>query len=540
MAETNEKKKKNNLSIYLIKEEFTDFDKIVQDASVLETFNDNKKAYYKSSCTDEPKWAKGFFKKSYDKVFQANSRAVLLTRLEVAEGVNRIFAVTFGYGKNLLVDDVCEEQFGLKIVLNTVPKTNLRKLSKADIGNNQKLSQEQLPRESSILEFGFDEQKELVRYVTGRCVDKEFDNMIVTGGDMFSIVADKDISDIDDFLIYCYEIFLSKKYEQDYSWVDNYKFIKDKNLIEQLNQKVVDNFNAKNFDNVWLAVPEVIEWEKVSGFAYSGHTDTTPDIEFEKFLSTFANGLITDFKHLSSKWIKAMSSESDRETAWAYRWTANKCIVGTIEHNGKRYAINFGKWYEIKSTFANEIASYYSAIDISQIKFAGYENETENDYIDKTIKVLNGAKKIHPTKTYYSGIAGNSVEPCDMIYDNNLIYLKRQGGSEHLSHLFSQANVASEALTTDDFRNKTNKALTDGGIDYQFANNFDARGKKIVIGILSSRTDKRPKIPFFSMVSIKNAMVSIKSRGYSFELINIGKEIPQEIAHGETAVNGVA
>jgi len=77
--------------------------------------------------------------------------------------------------------------------------------------------QAQLPKESSILEFGFDENKELVKFVTGRCEDSVFKNAIITGGEMFSLAIDKDIENIEEFLIYCYQCCNLKKYKQDYN-----------------------------------------------------------------------------------------------------------------------------------------------------------------------------------------------------------------------------------------------------------------------------------------------------------------------------------
>lgn len=535
MAES-AKKKKNNLSIYLIKEEVAEFDKIVKDCVLLKTYNDGKKLYYRGSISKQPEWAKGFFGQEFDDMFQSNVRAVLIVKVSVNEMQERIFAVTFGYGRNLLQDDVCEEQFGLKIVLNTVPKNNLRKISKADVGNNQKQSQEQLPKESNIMEFGFDEKKELIKYVTGRCVDEQFDNAIVTGGDMLSVVADKTITDIENFLKYCFQVYGQTTYRTNYAWVDNYKFIKSKTLIEELNQKIVNYFNAKNFDFVWLAVPEVIEWEKISGFRISGCSDIEQDIDSEKFLSTFSGETITDFKQLSNKIIKAMSREDDND--FVYCWSASRCLVGSLEHNNKRYAINFGKWYEIDNDFATEVNEEYEEITLSQIPFNKYENETEEQFIDKTITTLQSSNKIHPIITHYGGGSGNGVEPCDIVYGNNLIYLKKYGGSEHLSHLFMQATVASEALTDEKFRNKTNQELASKQRTFQFPTPFEPNNYKIVVGILSDKTGVRPKIPFFSMVSIRTAMRSIQSRGYTFEIVNISSknEPTEEIIDSQTQI----
>lgn len=140
---------KLNLSIYLIKEEITEFDDIAEDSQILQEYDENSIAQFSDSFVREPEWLIKFFNIHKNGLRTANARVLLLKRLEVAEDTTRIFAITFGYGKTLLKEDVCEEQFGLKIVLNTIEKNKIRKISKTDIGKNYKQSQEQMPKERS-------------------------------------------------------------------------------------------------------------------------------------------------------------------------------------------------------------------------------------------------------------------------------------------------------------------------------------------------------------------------------------------------------
>lgn len=119
--------------------------------------------------------------------------------------IQRIFALTFGYAKPLFNDDVIEEQFGLKIVLNTAKADELRKISKLNIGGNQKQSQEQMPKTAKISDFGFNISSDLMKTVTASCSDATFENAIITGGDIFSITVDRKIDTIEEFIDYCYQ-----------------------------------------------------------------------------------------------------------------------------------------------------------------------------------------------------------------------------------------------------------------------------------------------------------------------------------------------
>ncbi|HUT60594.1 MAG TPA: DUF6119 family protein, partial [Phycisphaerae bacterium] len=56
-------------------------------------------------------------------LYNAGTAAVLLIN-----AANRKFAVTVGYGRNLLIPESWERDFGLKVVLNTVDPASLRSI----------------------------------------------------------------------------------------------------------------------------------------------------------------------------------------------------------------------------------------------------------------------------------------------------------------------------------------------------------------------------------------------------------------------------
>lgn len=125
-------------------------------------------------------------------------------------------------------EDVLEEQFGLKIVLNSIKQNQIRRISKASVGSNQKQSDEQLPKSSDISEFGFDVNRDLMKNVSGKSEDDMFEKSMLTGGDIFSLTVARDISNIDEFLVFCYRRFKEDTYRERFAWVDNIKYVKEK------------------------------------------------------------------------------------------------------------------------------------------------------------------------------------------------------------------------------------------------------------------------------------------------------------------------
>lgn len=513
---------RNKLSIYLIKSDIDDKDIIFEnskDIRELHKYSDDSIAYFVPSNVHEPSWLSSFFHQSGNTLLQqANSRVVLLKKLAI-EGENRLFALTFGYARFLFKDDVLEEQFGLKIILNSIQQNQIRRISKSSVGSNQKQSDEQLPKSSDISEFGFDINRDLMKCISGKSDEEMFENSMLTGGDIFSLTVERDISNIDEFLVFCYKKYKQTAYKDKFAWIDNIKFVKDKSLIEKLNQKLIQEINDKNFTTVWMAVPEVVSWEKIKDFKISGCDECFGDIYIEKFVDSLKNELI-NVNQLQGKKIYARSSID--ESINSYEWTAYKCIIAEINVNQQQYCLNNGKWYCIDNSFVTKIDSEYSSIELCDTVFIDHKNKTDEDaYNEKLKETLQGSHLLHKYKISIGGGQGNNIEPCDLLWNKKLIHIKKNGGSSVLSHLFNQALVSAQSWLDIGFRNQLRGKITRGNDKDYIPEPFVSSEYEIVIAIINKFVEERPKIPFFSKVAICFAIKNMKYLGYSVKLKNI-------------------
>lgn len=513
---------KNKLSIYLVKEGVTE-EEIFEEESkvkVLKEYSPNKILYYLPSYIHDPNWLKSFFDLECEELHQANSRAVLLNKLEINDET-RIFAIAFGYAKNLFAEDVLEEQFGLKIVLNTVGVNDIRKISKVSVGTNQKQSQEQMPKASNINEFGFDLDRDLIMNVTGKCNDEVFEKANLIGGDIFSILVERDIDNIDEFLKYCYKKYKEDKYKENFEWIDNIKEVKAKNEKEELDKILIEYINNSQFDCVWMSVPEVINWESVKGFNYTNEDILYDDIFIEKFIESMRNDL-ENIEQIRRRKIRMFDIE-DKEIN---KWGAYRCINAEIQYNQKSYCLNNGKWYYINKDFSNKIETEYNNIKLSDLSFIDYsqEMEDEDEYNEKLTDSMDGYLIHKIGEIPFGGGTGNRVELCDVMTKNNeLIHIKKNGGSAYLSHLFNQAAVSAELLLDNSFRKKVNEKLEDNKFEKKFPTDFNAADYTIVVAIINKYHEERPKIPFFSKVSLGYTIKRMRNFGYKVELKNINK-----------------
>lgn len=514
---------KNRLSIYLIKENFTHEYEIVKYYSYKESISDIGTLYVVNSSDKTPDWVHTFFGDHINLtgVFTANARALFLVKAKIDSGqTERIFALTMGYGRNMLCDDVIEEQFGLKVVLNTIKPSSLRRIGKINIGGNQKISSEQLPLKSDINEFGFDISRDIVSSIAGESDDTQYTTGILAGSDILVLSASVNISNIREFLVKTYQKYCLTTYRQNFGWIDQIQFIKDTHLLEALNKEMLRQINEPS-DNFWMAVPEIINWEEISGFQYAG--GIYDDIKIEIVINkSFRNPLVS-IDQLKSKRIYVIDAVSD---APRRSWSAYHCLYGELEYQGHSYCINSGKWYRVSKDFHDQIIEDYARTKISSIEFddCPASIKYEKDYNSTFQKKHSTTFILLDSEIIVYGGGYSKVELCDLLSkDAELIHIKPYSGSSTLSHLFNQATVSAELLLSDaSFRDKANKKIKTQTDDDSFIID-DPHNIKIVFGIISKHTLDLPNIPFFSKVTFRYAKNRLRAFGLDISIKTIHK-----------------
>lgn len=517
----------NKLSIYLIKDEFAANDDLILDdkKEVLAEIPNVGTVYYQRSYSNVPKWVKSFFGSTVNvnNIFTANARAVLIVRInsnQAGETKVKTFAVTMGYGKYLFNDNVIEDDFGLRVVLNTIKPDSLRRINKTSIGGNQKTSNEQLPLKSQIDDFGFDIDRDLIGMVTGYSSDENYAKGILSGSDLLSLTEEIDITNIVDFLKTTYQKYKATTYKTNFAWVDHIKKVKDTRTIDILDTELV-KLILKESPTVWMAVPEVINWEDIVGFKYSGK-ELLNDIDISIIRDSYRKGLSTVEQLKTGRRITAVSA-LDGESPYA-SWSAYKCIYGEVEHNGKSYCINNGRWFCIDQNFVEQINNDYLSTSISSIDFIDFtdSHHSENDY---SIEFSNTNTSIYlcmDRQNISYGGGHNKIELCDILTcDKTYIHVKPYSGSSTLSHLFNQAVVSAELVLGDmEFCAKANAEIGKNTSNPAFAISRDDK-MNIVFAIISKTETDRPPIPFFSKVALRYIKRRLEVFGCSVSIKNI-------------------
>lgn len=194
----------------------------------------------------------------------ATSAAVLFV-----EAGGRKFALTFGYGRNLLLGDCFERGFGLKVVLNTVNPESVRSIDAKTIEELTLVTRRQASRASTFGTFGLDTDKDLLRGVTGKPRNEEF-AIRVAGSDSLTISVPIEFHELGKKCKQLLSAYFSDAYKEAFDFIDHLRIVQDKSLKSQFDESLITDLKNGSTEKMHLAPPEPIDWENVSGFTYHG------------------------------------------------------------------------------------------------------------------------------------------------------------------------------------------------------------------------------------------------------------------------------
>lgn len=504
----------NRLAVYMIKPKYQRFDDIVETNARPIAVSGVGQFVFEASRPKRPSWIQKFFGNELGEglaILNSSTKAVFLVPvIDKKRTVN--FAIAFGQGRHLLKEGVVEERFGLRVVLNSIGRNSFRSIDKTTLGAIPKHSKEQMGRDVPPADFGIDIEQDLVSSVTARSTDAML-GKVVTGKDALHSTAPVDLSNILAFLSHCLTTSRSKVYKENFDWIDQIAEVRNGKIEARLNLELIRRLQNRTIEKVWMAVPETVNWEEISGFRYlkPKRSELKDDLTLGEYFVALGTDDIT-LDTLRSNHVYPIGAATDEPLT---RWSAFRCLYAEIEFRQKLYVLNNCKWYEIARDFSTAVEDYYQQIPEADIDLPDYENGTELEYNETAASRIGDACCMDQQLIPHGG-GHNSIEFCDIYTsDNRLVHVKKYGGSSVLSHLFMQGAVSGELLVSDgEFRAKLNEKLPRG---YKLANPKSTRPDpsryEIVFAIISESSNPL-NIPFFSKVSLRNARRRLESYGY--------------------------
>ena len=524
MAKDN--KKAQSLSIFLIKAEYENIDDIVLSAGCNEPITipvsglGDTFLYVKKSPSAFPKWT-SLFKDATNINLIGKSNSI--SAVMIVKSSDRYFALTFGQGgRFLLKDDVFEERFGLFVALNSVESESLRCVDKQSLDSLESHTRIQSGYGTSADQFGLDVEQDMLKAIVGSPKDRRLGHRM-TGTDALSVSVKMDLDDLQ-FLLDSYkEKFQEDLSEKGFDWVNNISVLKSSSvLIPKLEEALLNKFRKTDYTDLWLSIPEIIQWESVTGFVFtSGKKIAHHDINLSGFLETVEPNAVT-IDMLKSRRVSCV--DADHKLTFK-SWSIYKCLYAEVNIDEGKYILNDGKWFNVNEDFVKKTDSEFGKIEKSKLTLPAYEGGGEGKYnkgvseaAPHTYALMDDKNKI------FHGGGQGQVEVCDLFSnEKNLIHVKHYGKSSVLSHLFAQGFVSGQLIQLDpSFRNKFKKKLPRNFKRLINVSNRPADKEfTVTYAVISDSEEKDLYLPFFSRVNLNNTAKVLSGFGFSVEVLKI-------------------
>lgn len=482
-----------------------------------------------------PKWAKFLDLSDAEKAKLTNLTAYGLVFIPA---VGRWFAVSFGLGHVKLDPDAFEQDFGLRVVLNTVDPDKLRSADIRTPDENTTSRRTQTARRSDQTAFSIDIERDIVRGLAGEPKDTSFASR-VAGSDGLTLTKEMDVGDLPQVCADAFDAFGKTDYKTNFAWIDQIKHVRDKATIELLDAALVAALNSCLTgaipDTLHLAYPVIYDPEKARHIRYKGFncSNVHTDLEIGGYVADMREKALPAYEpaHLAGHKVYEVNAEGKDD---GQSWRVKECLVFETDLNGEKYVLSADRWYRIDTNLANAVAAFFAGITAHAMP-AAMADENEEKYNGRIATgghnmLCLDRKLVKPTGASYS------IEACDFLhYTGAMIHVKDQTSSSRLSHLFNQGTVSARVMKMDGpFRDLlraqiANQEAALGLAGYQMlvadsVGPYSEAAHLIVYAVISSGVGAGTnRLPFFSLVTFRQAANELRALGYKCAFAWIAK-----------------
>lgn len=502
-------RRQQTLSIYLAKATIRDSSDLIKNSetpTMLPALADGNALgtlYVRESVQHPPGWH-AFLSQTADLsscfITTSASGAALLVQ---AEG--RWLGVAFGLGRHILDLTQFEEDFGLIVALNSVDPLSIRSIDRERLDALAHHSREQATREIALENFGIDIERDILRAVVGKPLDPALGSRLA-GRESLVATAFVQPNTLLDLLGRYVKAYNRTDYRTRFPWVGRIKHMRDPQRIQSLNTTLIDKLRAQEFDHLWMALPEIINWDDIDGFQFGTSRAAVPtsDIHVKEYLDWRG----VDQVSLEKLRTDRVSSRSATTSVIQYSWSVYRCIYCELTDHDGTYILSNGKWHLVASDFASEVTSDIQSIPATQLHLPPYTKGQHENAYNQLMATANGPDAFCADRVPITYGGGHSlVEFCDVYRKSHILaHVKRYSESSVLSHLFAQGVVSALPFMTDPlFRAALNEKLP---ATHRLAdpNPNPSRTDIEIAYIVLSRTQRaRLDLPFFSKVTLRQA-----------------------------------
>jgi uncharacterized protein (TIGR04141 family) len=432
----------------------------------------------------------------------------------------RLWGLTFGLGHLYLNDDRLESRFGLRTALNLVDPQRLISVGSRVHDDLIVRTNRQASRSTSRGTFTIDDTRDIVGAVTGEPRDRSVWGPRLSGSSALALTVSVSAASLRDLLERVSAAHVRDDYKRDFGFIDFIEAVREPELLERLDADLVAAVRGDMPSDLYLAPPEIVDYEDVRGFLFQGERVGGEHVELE--LQAFKSSLDDDeleIEDLHGRSVRLISESTGHEIK---HWSIYKCLVHETTIDGRPYLLSEGEWFAVDATFVDRVNRGIAEIPIVNLGLPSARvGEKEAAWNARAA----GACDLALLDQREVRFGGTDMEISDLLSPRGeLIHVKRKTQSATLSHLVNQGRVSAEALKVD----PGVRAAAAGRLDELGraeaalfrANPYLPAAHTVVYAVIAKNAGDLPgKLPFFSRLNLWHAarfLVSTLDYGVAF------------------------
>lgn len=427
----------------------------------------------------------------------------------------RTFALAFGYGRSLMVLETLEDGFGLRVTLNTVPEGGIRTISKKSLDSFAHHTLTQAMRTGRLREFGVDLEQDLLQAVTGTPADPAM-GVRIMGRDALGVLTKAALPELPALFERYLGEFKSNAYQKKYPDIDQMVEEQSPAVLAELERILLQKIVDREFERLWLAVPEIIDWSAIEGFRYTEHGDELyEDLHVTGFLAHVRDPGSLTIDRLKQR--RAFAIDGSSGVA-SLEWSIFRCVHFETERGGDNYVLSSGKWFRLKRDFVAAVDHFVVPLLAPSSLPAANSKEDEAQYNARAAGALPDCALMDRAVVSHGG-GHSKIEFCDLFTKGKqMVHVKKYAGSGVLSHLFAQGANAAEMLLFDGgFRQKVRAGLPSSYRDLVGLTPPRASDFEVAYGIIGRPMGTKSLaevLPFFSRVTLRRVAQRLQGAGF--------------------------
>jgi uncharacterized protein (TIGR04141 family) len=432
----------------------------------------------------------------------------------------RLFALTFGFGRHLLDTGALEPGFGLKVAAGLVDPEGINAVDSRLVQATRLQVRRQAGRGMTPRSIGLDIGREMLRALSGRTLDGTLGTR-VTGADALGLAATLGVRDVLDRLDRFLDAHQRKLYQERFPLLDRWRAVTDAQTRERLDG-LLSRALATEHRRLDIAVPEIIDWSG-AGFSFSreerGTRHAFPSLDDYRATLADAPTLID----VRRDRMTLHSADSDSPVG---QWNIYRTLEWETNEGERVYFLAEGRWFEVAADFLARVDERIAAIDRTRVPGPDFDpREWEVDY-NRRLAAYAPDRAFLDRKLAYFDDESGTVEICDVFTaQREFIHIKRDFRTEDVSQQLAQGSVSADLFTNRPEHRHRLREFLGTGTDLAAVvpdGILEHRQFGVAYGIITREPERVPEdLPVFARIHLSQIADLIERLGFRISVFGI-------------------